>query len=60
MDHFLPASKLVVYAAKSAVKPISKAIVNRTKNNVHFIKGCEKLPMQINNFIKKLDIGLEI
>ena len=54
MDHFLPASKLVVYAAKSAVKPISKAIVNRTKNNVHFIKGCEKVAYANQQFYQKI------
>jgi hypothetical protein len=43
MAHFLPVSKIVVFGLKSAVKPLSKFIVAQTKNNPHFIKGCEKV-----------------
>lgn len=41
MAHFFPVSKIVVFSLKSAVKPFSKLIVAQTKNNPHFIKGCE-------------------
>lgn len=41
MAHFFPLSKVVVFTLKSAVKPLSKFIVGQTKNNEHFIKGCE-------------------
>lgn len=40
MAHFLPAGKLLVFFAKSAVKPISRRIVSFTKDRPAFVKSC--------------------
>jgi len=40
MAHFLPVGQLVVYLAKSAVKPVSRKIINFAKNRPAFINSC--------------------
>lgn len=41
MAHFLPVGKLVLYLAKSTVKPVSKRIVSFTKDRPGFIRSCQ-------------------
>lgn len=49
MAHFLPAGKLIIFFAKSAVKPVAKRIVNFTKNRPGFVNRCQWIAEKNHN-----------